>query len=89
MTDDGILMEYVDGETLTQRLTDQPNYFKNKSNPVRYIDDSNLLEESLSKALNDEEYIKALAIDGIETAKNNHNQTINSKKIYKILSEIK
>ena len=37
MTDDGILMEYVDGETLTQRLTDQPNYFKNKRNFDKFV----------------------------------------------------
>ena len=37
MTDDGILMEYVDGEALTQRLTDQPNYFKNKKNFDKFV----------------------------------------------------
>lgn len=37
ITDDGILMEYVDGETLTQRLTDQPNYFKNKKNFDKFV----------------------------------------------------
>lgn len=37
MTDDGILMEYVDGETLTQRVSDHPNYFKNKKNIDKFI----------------------------------------------------
>lgn len=37
MTDDGILMEYVDGETLTQRVSDHPNYFKDKRNFDKFI----------------------------------------------------
>ena len=30
-TDDGILMEYVDGETLTERMTRNPSYFSQKN----------------------------------------------------------
>lgn len=37
MTDEGILMEYVDGETLTQRISDHPNYFKDKKNFDKFI----------------------------------------------------
>ncbi len=37
MTDDGILMEYVDGETLTQHISDHPNYFKDKRNFDKFI----------------------------------------------------
>ena len=33
----GILMEYVDGETLTQRLAIQPDYFRNKKNTDKFI----------------------------------------------------
>ncbi|MBR2236446.1 MAG: serine/threonine protein kinase [Prevotella sp.] len=32
-----ILMEYIDGETLTQRLSTNPNYFKNRSHTDRFI----------------------------------------------------
>ena len=32
-----ILMEYVDGETLTQRLANQPNYFKERKNTDKFI----------------------------------------------------
>lgn len=32
-----MLMEYVDGETLSQRLTSQPDYFKNKKNTAKFI----------------------------------------------------
>lgn len=31
-SDDGILMEYVDGETLSQRLSSHPDYFESKEN---------------------------------------------------------
>lgn len=37
MGDDGILTEYVDGETLTQRLATQPDYFRNKKNTDKFI----------------------------------------------------
>ena len=37
LTDDGILMEYVDGETLTQRLARQPAYFKSRKNIDKFI----------------------------------------------------
>jgi serine/threonine protein kinase len=37
LNDDGILMEYVDGETLTQRLVRQPEYFKNRKNTDKFI----------------------------------------------------
>ena len=37
LTDDGILMEYVDGETLTQRLARQPAYFKSRKNTDKFI----------------------------------------------------
>lgn len=36
-TDDGILMEYIDGETLTQRLAIQPEYFKERKNADRLL----------------------------------------------------
>ena len=36
-TRDGILMEYIDGETLTQRLAIQPEYFKNKKNTDKFV----------------------------------------------------
>lgn len=32
-----ILMEYVDGETLAQRLANQPNYFKDKKNSDKFV----------------------------------------------------
>lgn len=34
---DGILMEYVDGETLSQRLTKDPDYFKHRKNSDKLI----------------------------------------------------
>ena len=34
---DGILMEYVDGETLSQRLTKNPDYFKQRKNSDKLI----------------------------------------------------
>ena len=37
LTDDGILMEYVDGETLTRRLADHPDYFQNKKNCDKFL----------------------------------------------------
>ena len=37
LTDDGILMEYIDGETLTQYLANHPDYFKNKSNTNKFL----------------------------------------------------
>lgn len=37
MGDDGILTEYVDGETVTQRLATQPDYFRNKKNTDKFI----------------------------------------------------
>lgn len=36
-SDNGILMEYVDGETLTQRLARQPDYFNNRKNTDKFI----------------------------------------------------
>ena len=36
LTDDGILMEYVDGETLTDRLAKHPEYF-NKQNTEKFL----------------------------------------------------
>lgn len=33
----GILMDYVDGETLTQWLTTQPNYFKQQKNVDKFV----------------------------------------------------
>ena len=35
--DDGILMEYVDGETLTQRMARQPDYFHSRKNVNKFI----------------------------------------------------
>ena len=35
--DNGILMEYVDGETLSQRLADNPEYFKNHKNADKLV----------------------------------------------------
>lgn len=37
LTDDGILMEYVDGDTLSQCLSRDSDYFKNRSNSDRFI----------------------------------------------------
>lgn len=37
LTDDGILMEYIDGETLTQRLANHPDYFKDKKNTDKFL----------------------------------------------------
>lgn len=37
LTDDGILMEYVDGETLTQRLANHPDYFQNRKNTDKFL----------------------------------------------------
>ena len=34
---DGILMEYVDGEILSQRLATHPDYFKNRKNADRFV----------------------------------------------------
>ena len=34
---DGILMEYVDGETLSQRLATNPDYFKNRKHTDKFI----------------------------------------------------
>lgn len=36
-SDDGILMEYVDGETLNQRLVRQPSYFKKRKNTDKFV----------------------------------------------------
>ncbi len=36
-TDDGILMEYIDGETLSQRIVSNPDYFKNRKNADKFI----------------------------------------------------
>lgn len=37
LADDGILMEYIDGETLTQRLANHPEYFKDKKNTDKFL----------------------------------------------------
>ena len=37
LTDDGILMEYVDGETLTQYLSNHPDYFKDRKHTDRFL----------------------------------------------------
>ena len=37
LTDDGILMEYIDGETLTQRLATRPDYFKDRKNTDKFL----------------------------------------------------
>lgn len=37
LSDDGILMEYVDGETLTQRLANHPDYFKDRKNADKFL----------------------------------------------------
>ena len=36
-SDDGILMEYVDGETLSQRLSGHPDYFESKENIRKFL----------------------------------------------------
>jgi len=36
-SDDGILMEYVDGETLSQRLSSHPEYFESKKNTEKFL----------------------------------------------------
>ena len=35
--DDGILMDYVDGETLSQRLSENPEYFNNRKNSDKFV----------------------------------------------------
>ena len=37
MSDDGILMEYIDGETLTQYLANNPDYFKDRKNTDKFL----------------------------------------------------
>ena len=37
LTDDGLLMEYIDGKTLTQALVDHPDYFHNEKNTDRIL----------------------------------------------------
>lgn len=37
LTDDGILMEYIDGETLTQHIANHPKYFQDKNNSDKFI----------------------------------------------------
>ena len=37
LSDDGILMEYIDGETLTDRINKHPDYFKDKKNTEKFI----------------------------------------------------
>ena len=37
LDDDGILTEYVDGETLSQRLHAQPRYFKSRQNTDKFV----------------------------------------------------
>ncbi|MBE6259716.1 MAG: serine/threonine protein kinase [Prevotella sp.] len=37
LTSDGILMEYIDGETLSQHLTTHPDYFKDKKNTDKFL----------------------------------------------------
>ncbi len=37
LTSDGILMEYIDGETLSQHLANHPDYFKNKKNKDKFL----------------------------------------------------
>ena len=36
-TDDGILMEYIDGETLTQYIANHPDYFKDKNHTDKFL----------------------------------------------------
>ena len=37
LDDNSILMDYVDGETLFQRLTSHPDYFKNRKNTDKFV----------------------------------------------------
>jgi serine/threonine protein kinase len=37
LDDNSILMDYVDGETLSQRLTSHPDYFKNRKNTDKFL----------------------------------------------------
>ena len=37
LDDDSVLMEYVDGETLTQRLATQPDYFRKRKNTDKFL----------------------------------------------------
>ena len=37
LADDGILMEYIDGETLTQTLSNHPDYFKDKKHANKFL----------------------------------------------------
>lgn len=37
LSDDGIMMEYIDGETLTQRLATHPDYFKDRRNTDKFV----------------------------------------------------
>lgn len=37
LTDDGLLMEYIDGVTLSLRLATHPEYFKNRKNAEKFI----------------------------------------------------
>ena len=37
LSDDGILMEYVDGETLSQRIARCPDYFESKENVRKFL----------------------------------------------------
>ena len=37
LADDGILMEYIDGETLTQHLSNHPDYFKDRKNTDKFL----------------------------------------------------
>ena len=37
LSDDGILMEYVDGETLSERLRSQPDYFRSRQNTDKLL----------------------------------------------------
>ncbi len=37
MSDDDILMEYIDGETLSQRLATQPDYFRHRKNTDKFL----------------------------------------------------
>jgi len=37
LTEDGILMEYIDGETLTQCLANHPDYFEDKKNTDKFL----------------------------------------------------
>ena len=37
LSDDGILMEYVDGETLTQRLANHPDFFYDRKNADKFL----------------------------------------------------